>query len=167
MLPEAFLACPPFLLWNLPSLTVESTLSTPCSRSDPLSLAKVQLSPTLTLSPLTIWCFGKTALFFFFGKSSSGVLANCSLCGTEATLSFSADPVCSSCSAEAILHTLCWSRQHQQACPLFFYYLTLALSSPPSFLIPQTLWQELGSLLLFYQATMDPRTLVSPGGRRS
>ena len=40
---EALLACPPCPPWNLPSLspwnlpsfTVESTLSTPCSRSDP------------------------------------------------------------------------------------------------------------------------------------
>ena len=32
---EALLAWPPFPLWNLPSFTVESTLSTPCSRSDP------------------------------------------------------------------------------------------------------------------------------------
>ena len=39
-------------------------------------------------------------------------------CGAEATLSFSAGPVCSSFSAEActILHALCWSRQHQQVC---------------------------------------------------
>ena len=29
------------------------------------SLAKVRLSPTLTLSPFMIWCFGQTALFFF------------------------------------------------------------------------------------------------------
>ena len=39
------------------------------------------------------------------------------------------------------------------------------LSSSPSFLLPQTLWQiwqELSSLLLFYQTTMGPRTLVSP-----
>ena len=37
---EALLACPPFPPWNLPSFTVESTLPTPCSRSDasPLSL---------------------------------------------------------------------------------------------------------------------------------
>ena len=47
---EALLACPPFSPWNLPSFTVESTLCTPCSRSDPPSQAKVQLSPTLTLS---------------------------------------------------------------------------------------------------------------------
>ena len=49
---EALLACPPFPPRNLPSFTVESTLSTPCSHSDPpLSLAKMQLSLTLTLSP--------------------------------------------------------------------------------------------------------------------
>ena len=53
-----------------------------------------------------------------FGKDGSGVVANCSLCGTEATLSFSADPVCSSFSAEAcaILRALCWSRQHHKIC---------------------------------------------------
>ena len=85
----------------------------------PLSLARVWLSPTLSLSPLMIWCSGQRALFlFFFGKSGSGVLANCSLYGTETTLSFSAGPVCSSYSAEAcgILHAHCWSRQHQQVC---------------------------------------------------
>ena len=86
---------------------------------------------------------------FLFGKGGSGVLANCSLYGTEATLSFSAGPVCSSFSAEAcaILHALCWSLQHQQVC--HFSYLLLSdfrsvlatLSSPPSFLLSQTLWQ--------------------------
>ena len=66
-----------------------------------------------------------------FAKGGSGVLANCFLCGTEATLSISAGPVCSSFSAEAcaILHVLCWSRQYQQAYH-FSYYLTLVLSSP-------------------------------------
>ena len=33
---KALLACPPFPPWNLPLFTVESTLSTPCSCSDPL-----------------------------------------------------------------------------------------------------------------------------------
>ena len=45
-----------------------------------------------------------------------------------------------------------------------------SLSSPPPFLLPKTLWQiwqELSfSLLLFYYATMGPRTLVSTGKRR-
>ena len=48
---EAVLSCPLFSPWNLTSFTVKSTLTSPCSRSDPLSLAKVRLSPTLTLSP--------------------------------------------------------------------------------------------------------------------
>ena len=83
------------------------------------SLAKVRFSPTLTLSSLMIWYSGLTALFLFVsGKGGFGVLANCSHCGSEATLSFSACPVCSNFSAKAcaILHALCWSRQHQQAC---------------------------------------------------
>ena len=85
----------------------------------PLTLAKVRLSPTLTLSPphdLVLWTDGFVP--FPFGKGGSGVLANCSLCGTEATPLFSAGPECSSFSAEAcaILHALCWSRQHPQVC---------------------------------------------------
>ena len=78
-----------------------------------------------------LWTGGSVA--FVFGKGGSGVLANCSLCGTEATLFFSAGPGCSRFSAEAcaILQALCWSRQHQQVCHFFFlFYLTLALSSP-------------------------------------
>ena len=62
---EALLAFPPGPPWNLPSFTVESTFPTPCSRSDPLTLAKVRLSPTLTLSPLMIWYSGLMALFLF------------------------------------------------------------------------------------------------------
>ena len=98
-----------------------------------------------------IWYSGLTALFLFpFGKGGSSVLANCSYYGTEATLSFSLGPVCSSFSAEvcAILHALCWSRQHQQVCHFSSLFLLsdspsglASLSSPPSFLLSQTLWQ--------------------------
>ena len=147
---EALLACPPFPPWNLPSFTVESILSTHALSLIPLSLAKLRLSPTLTLSPhvLVLWTDGSVP--FPFGRGGSGILASCSLCGTEATLSFSASPVCSSFSAEAcaILHALCWSRQHQQLCH-FSSLLLLSdsrsvlatLSSPPSFLLSQTMWQ--------------------------
>ena len=58
-----------------------------------LSVAKVRISPTLTLVSLMIWYSGLTALFSL-AKSGSGVLVNLSLCSTEATLSFSASPVC-------------------------------------------------------------------------
>ena len=124
-----------------------------------LTLAKVRLSPTLTLFPLhdlVRWTDDSVPLRFV--KGGSGVLYLCSLCGTEATLSFLAGPVCSSFSAEACanLHARCWSRQHQQVCH-FSSLLLLSdsrsvlatLSSPPSFLLSQTLWQiwqELSSL---------------------
>ena len=130
---------------------MESTLFTPCYRSDlPLSrqgAALVHLD-SLPLHDLVLWTDGSVP--FSFGKGGSGVLANCSLCGTEATLSFLAGPVCSRFSAEAcaILHALCWSRQHQQVCHFSFLLLLsdsrsvlAALSSPPSFLLSQTLWQ--------------------------
>ena len=75
-----------------------------------------------------------------------------------------------------ILHALSWSRQHQQVCR-FSSLLLLSdsrsvlnpLSSPPSFLLPETFWQETSSLffcsirLLFCQTAMGPRTLVSHG----
>ena len=102
-----------------PSFTVESTFSSPCSRSDPPhSRQGAALAHLDSLPPhdLVLWTDGSVP--FLFGKGGSSVLANCSLCGTEATLSFSAGPVRFSFSAEActILHALCWSRQHQQLC---------------------------------------------------
>ena len=114
---EALLAWPLFPPWSLPSFTVESTLPTPCSRSDtPLSRQGAALAHLDSLTPhdLVLWTDGSVP----FGKGGYGVLANCSICGTEATLSFSAGPVCSSFLAQAcaILHAFCWSRQHQQVC---------------------------------------------------
>ena len=145
----ALVACPPCPAWNLPSFTVESTLSSPCSRSDPPhSRQGAALAHLDSLPPhdLVLWTDGSVP--FLFGKGGSGVLANCSLCGTEATLSFSAGPVCSSFSAEAcaILHALCWSRQHHKVCH-FSSLLLLSdsrsvlatLFSPPPFLLSQTL----------------------------
>ena len=156
---EALLACPPCPPWNLLSFTVESILSSSCSRFDsPLSCQGAALAHLDSLPPHDLVLWIDSSVPFPFGKGGSGVLANCSLCGTVATLSFSAGPVCSSFSAEAcaILHALCWSRQHQQVCH-FSSLLLLSdsrsvfttLSSPPSFLLSQTLWQiwqELSSL---------------------
>ena len=112
---------------------------------------------------------------FSFGKGGSGVLANCSLYGTETTLSFSAGPVCSSFSAEAcaILHALCWSRQHQQVCRFSSLLLLSdsrsvlgALFSPPSFHLSQTLWQiwqELSSLSCSIRLQWVPGHSLLPG----
>ena len=62
---KTLLACPPFPPCNLLLFTVESTLSFPCSRSNLLFLAKVRLSPILTLSHLTTSYSKQTALFLF------------------------------------------------------------------------------------------------------
>ena len=115
---------------------MESTPSSPfsCSHS-PLSRQGVALVHLDSLPPhdLVLWTNGSDP--FPFGKGGSGVLANCSLCGTKATLSFLAGPVCLSVTAEAcaLPHAFCWSRQHHKICHFFFfsYYLTLVLSSPP------------------------------------
>ena len=97
----------------------------------PLSLPRLTHLDSLPPHDLVLWTEGLVP--FPFGKGSSGVLVNCSLCGTEATLSFSADQVCSSFSAEAcaILHALAGhgSTNKSAIFPLFSSYLTLVLSS--------------------------------------
>ena len=133
---EALVACPPCPPWHLPSFMVESTLSSPCSRSDPPhSRQSAALAHLDSLPPHDLVLWTDVSVLFPFGKGGSSVLANCSLCGTEATLSFSAGPVCSSFSAEAcaILHALCWSRQHHKVCHFSSLLLltSLVLSSPP------------------------------------
>ena len=62
---EALLACPPCLPCNLCSQW-SPPFPLHALALIPLFLAKVRLSPTLTLSPLMIWCFGQTALFLLY-----------------------------------------------------------------------------------------------------
>ena len=112
---EALLAYPLSAPWNMPSFTVDFTLFSPCSHSDPpLSRQGAALAhlDSLLSYDLVLWTDGSVP--FPFGKGGFGVLSKCSLCGTEDTFSFSAGLVCSNFSAEAcaILHALCWSRQH-------------------------------------------------------
>ena len=153
---DDLLACPPFPHWNLPSFTVESTLSFPCSHSDPLFLAKVQLSLTLTLSHPTTWCSGQTAVFLFIlSKAVLAYLPSALSVALRPLFSFSAGPVCSSffTKACAIKQALCWSWQHQQVCHFTFllflcdsHSVLITLFSSPSFLLPQCFWQKLSFL---------------------
>ena len=76
--------------------------STPILSVDsPLSRQGVGLSHLDSLPPHdhVIWTDGRVPISF--GKRGSGVHANCFLCSAEATLSYSAGPVCSRFSAEA------------------------------------------------------------------
>ena len=133
---EALLACPLFPPWNLPSFTVESTLSSSCSRSDlPFSRQGTALAHLDSLPPRDLVLWTDRFVPFPFGKGGSGVLANCYFCGIEAHLFFSAGPVCSSFFAEAAPFCTPFaglgSTNKSAISLLFSYYLILVLSSPP------------------------------------
>ena len=147
---EALLACPSCPPWNLLSFTVESTLSFPCSCFDlPLSLVKVRLSLILTLSPLMIWYSGQTALFLF-------LLARAAPAYLPTALSVTLRPLFPFQQAQ---YVQVFPMKPAPFCMLFAglgstnkfatFLLLLSdsrsvlatLSSPPSFLLPQTLWQ--------------------------
>ena len=71
---EALLACPSFPLWNLPSFTVESTLSSPCSRSDPhYSRQGAALAHLDSLPPHDLVLWTQTALFLL-ARAAQGYL---------------------------------------------------------------------------------------------
>ena len=144
----------PFLLgiclcspWSLPFLLHALALI-------PLSLAKVRLSPTLTLSPLMIWYFGQTALFLFLlAKAAPAFLPTALSVALRALFFFRQAQYAQVfplkpapfCTLVAGLGSTIMSAISL----LFSFCLTLVLSSPPSFLLSQTLWQiwqELSSL---------------------
>ena len=138
-----------------------------------LSLAKVRLSPILTLSPLTTCYFGQTALFLFLlAKAAPAYLPTALSVALRPLLPFQQAqygqvfplkpaPFCTPLAG--------FGSTNNSATSLLFPSLTLVLSFPPFFLLSQTLWQiwqELSFLSCSYQATMGPRTLVSPGEQR-
>ena len=128
------MACPPCPPWNLPSFTVESTFSSPCSRSDPFTLDKVRLSPILTLSPLMIWYSGQTALFLL-ARAAPAFLPTALFVALRPLFPFrqaqyagvfplKPAPFCT-------LFAGLGNTNKSAIFLLFSYYLTLVLSSPP------------------------------------
>ena len=102
----------------------------------PLSLAKVRLSPTLTLSPLMIWCFVQTALFLFLlAKAAPAFLPTALSVALKPLFPFrqaqyaqvfplKPAPFCTLFAGPS-------STIKSAIFLLFSYYLTLVLSSPP------------------------------------
>ena len=130
---ETLVACSPFAPWNLPSFTVECTLSTPCSRSDPPPFWQGAALARLDSLPLTIWCIGQMALF---------LLARAAPAFLPTALSVALRPLFSFRQAQ---YTQVFPLKHAPFCTLFAglgntnksaisllfsYYLTLVLSSP-------------------------------------
>ena len=163
---EALVACPPCPPWNLPSFTVESTLSTPCSRSDPLLTRQgAALAHLDSLLPNDL-----VLCSFSFWKRR--LRRSCQLLSLWPLFSF-------------------WQAQYAQVfrlkpapfCTLFaglgstinsaiFLLLLSDTRSVLSSIFPlfsnsvADLAGTVFSLLLFYHTTMGPRTLVSPWERR-
>ena len=162
VLGRAVLACPPCPPWNLPSFTVESTLSSPCSRFDhSLSLAKV-------------WYSGLTALLLLFlARAAPAFLPTALSVALRSLFPFQLTqfvqvfplkpaPFCTlfaglgSTNKPAIsLLLLSDSRS-----------VLATLSSPLSFLLSQTLcqiWQELSTLSCSIRLQWVPRHSFLPG----
>ena len=102
----------------------------------PLFLVKVQLSLILTLSPLMIWCFGQTALFLFLlARAAPGFLPTALSVALRPLFPFrqaqyaqvfplKPAPFC-------MFFAGLGNTNKSAIFLLFFYYLTLVLSSPP------------------------------------
>ena len=149
VLGRLFLLALPFLLGNLPSFTVEFTLSFPCSRSDPpLSRQGAALSHLDSL-PLMMWCSGQTALFLF-------LLARAASASLPTALSVALRPLFPFGQAQCAkvfpmkLAPFCMlfaglGSTNKSATSLLLLsdsrFVLTTLSSPPSFLLSQTVWQ--------------------------
>ena len=133
---EVLLACPSFSPGNLPSFTMDSTLYSPCSCSDlPLSRQGAVLAHLDPL-PLTIWCFGLTALFLF-------LLAKAAPAYLPTALSVASKPLFPFQQAQYVqvlllkpaslckLYAGLGSTKKFANSLLFSFYLILALFSPP------------------------------------
>ena len=170
-----FLLALPFLLGTcLPSL-----LSPPFPPHAPalisLTLSKVRLSTTLTLSNLTIWYFGHTALFHFpFGKDSSAVLASMQQTQYAQVSPLKPPPFCKLFAGlgsinKSVTSLLILSEYRSILTSLLLLHLvemeertgwpfTSISGADPA--------GTVFSFFLFYQITMSPQTFVSPGERR-
>ena len=149
---------------------MESTFSSLCSCSDSFSLPRQGAAhanvDSLPPHDLVIRTDGSVPLSF--GKGGSGVLSHC---GSEATLSFSAGPVCSSFPLKsAPFCKLFAGLGSNNKSAIIFSFPTLALPSPLCPLLCLSLYlyhsgrsaETNFSFLLYYPGTMGPQTLVSP-----
>ena len=140
LLGRLFLLALPFLLGICPHSRWSPPFSPRALALISLTLAKVRLSPTLTLSPLMIWYFGQTALFLF-------LLARAALAYLLTALSVALRPLFPFRQGQYVpifplkrapfckLFADLGNTIKSAISLLFSYYLTLVLSSPPCLLL--------------------------------
>ena len=160
----------------LPGICLPSPWSPPFPLYDlvliPLPLIKVRFSPTLTLSSITIWYSGLTALFLFLLASAAPAYLPTALSVTlrlllpfqqaEYVQVYPLEPA-SICTLLAGLGST-----NKPASSLLLLFDSRSVSSSIFPLISNSmadLARTVFSLLLFHQTTMGPRTFVSPGKR--
>ena len=157
---------------DLPSFTVESTLSSPYSRFDLLLSRQDAAFAHFDSLPLTIWCSGQTVLFLFFLAKAALAYLPTPLCEALRPLfPFQQAPFAQvSLLKSAPFCTLFASFGSTNKSATSFLLLSDSCSVLSSiFPVTSISVVDLAGIvfsLLFYQATMGPRTLVSPGKRR-
>ena len=150
---EVLFTCPPSPAWNPSYFTVDSTFSSSRSRFDfPLSRQGAAFAHHDSLSShyLVIW-------------------TDYSVCGIKATLSFSAAPVCSSFSAEVFFCKLSTLGNINKYAVSLLFSSSHSVFSSVFFFTSNSLANLAATvyyLLLYYQATMGFRTLISSGEQR-
>ena len=133
---EALVSCPPCPPWNLPSFTVESTLSSPCSRSNPPhSRQGAALAHLDSLPPRDLYS-GQTALFLFLlARAAPAFLSTALSVGLRPLYPFRQAqyaPVFPLKPAPFCTLFAGFGNTNKSAIFLLFScYLTLVLSSPP------------------------------------
>ena len=143
VLGRLFLLALPFLFGICPHSRWSPPLPLHALALIPLSLAKVRLSLTLTLSPLMIWYSGLTALFLFLlARAAPAFLPTALSVALWSLFPFQQAQYVQVFSLKpAPFCTLSWSQQHQQVCHFSSLLLSdsrsvlATLSSPPSFLL--------------------------------
>ena len=149
----------PFLLGTCHRSLWSPPFSSPCSRSDPPLIRQGAALAHLDSLSITIWCFGLTVLFLFLlAKAALRPLFPFQQAQYVQIFPLKPAPFCK-------LFAGLGSTNKSATSLLLQYDSRSVLSS----IFPFTSISLAGtvfSLLLFYQATMGPRTLVSPGKQR-
>ena len=138
---------PPFPPWTTTHFTVSPFIPDCTGNSTArLQSASSRLSSLLPYD-IQVWTDGSVPSLF--GPSGAGVYVTCSKCNTSNSLSFSTGPIASSFTAEtfALKQGFVWCTTHLMTCkfqsilfPTHSQSALSILSSAPSYLLPESLW---------------------------
>ena len=132
---------------------MKSTVSSPCSRSDPPLSRQDAAVAHLTLSRFMIWCSGQMALFFLV-KAALASLHIAHFLALRQRFPFRQAKFVKSFFPKVYKLSTGPGRTNKSAISFFLLSLCPLLS-------PQTLWQELSSLS--YKVAMGPEHSFFPG----